>query len=396
MTKENGPPNDVRHLLTLAKHYKSSLTVAEGYNLFKVLRSPSDEVRLHSRFLGDIFNINGLHGLGVKPLKLLLQILNVTPINDNFNFEMHVEHKNIDLYLVNNATKQALIIENKIYALDQEQQLLRYYNTAISEGYTDVTIVYLTLYGNEPSHYSLKGDRGELKHPIVTISYKNDISKLIERLAGQSVQFPALRESLIQYLDIIKGLTGMTTNALYIKELKQLLLDTRAVDVVAPLQEALQELKYDAISNLFAMLATKVESRFGSLIIGSVVDHESAYAAVTSYCSRGGVRSVTVGFPLPSYPGCELAVQLEGGERLFIGIQNDPENQNERLRSIGPISGYHSDEQWWPVYKYVNFDGYWNLNILSPSEVMKLHEPSFLQEFTDYIVQEMEFLRSTL
>ncbi|MDE1349694.1 PD-(D/E)XK nuclease family protein, partial [Vibrio aestuarianus] len=135
MTKESRTPNDVKYLLNLAKHYKSSLMVTEGYNLFKVLRSPSDEVRLHSRFLGDIFNINGLHGLGVKPLKLLLQMINVTPINDNFNFEMYVEHKNIDLYLVNNATKQALIIENKIYALDQEQQLLRYYNTAISEGY---------------------------------------------------------------------------------------------------------------------------------------------------------------------------------------------------------------------------------------------------------------------
>ncbi|KOO11418.1 hypothetical protein AKJ18_29220, partial [Vibrio xuii] len=70
--------------------------VEEGYNLFKVLRSPSDEVRLHSRFLGDILNVSGLHGLGVKPLKLLFEILGVIPINDNFNFEMHVEHKNID------------------------------------------------------------------------------------------------------------------------------------------------------------------------------------------------------------------------------------------------------------------------------------------------------------
>ncbi|MDE1352170.1 hypothetical protein L9W80_18710, partial [Vibrio aestuarianus] len=252
------------------------------------------------------------------------------------------------------------------------------------------------LYGNEPSDYSLKGDCGELKHPIVTISYKNDIRKLIERLAGQSVQFPALRESLIQYLDIIKGLTGMSTNALYIKELKQLLLDTRTVDVVAPLQEALQELKYDAISSLFAMLAIKIESRFGTLATGSVVDHDSAYNAVTSYFTRGGVRNITVSFPLPSHLGCELAVQLEGGERLFFGIRNDPENHNERLRSISPISGYHRSELWWPVYKYVNFDGYWNLNILSPSEILKLHEPSFLQEFTDYIVQDMESLVTKL
>lgn len=396
MTKENRTPNDVRHLLTLAKHYESSLKVAEGYNLFKVLRSPSDEVRLHSRFLGDLLNNNGLHGLGVKPLKLLFEMLNISPINDNFNFEMHVEHKNIDLYLVNNATKQAIIIENKIYALDQELQLLRYYNTAISEGYTDVIILYLTLDGHEPSSYALKDGYRELKRPVKTISYKNDISKFIQKLAGKSAQLPALRESLIQYLDIIKGLTGMSTNSLYIKELKQLLLDTRAVDIVAPLQQALQELKYDAISNLFAMLATKVESRFGTLTIGSVFDHESAYTSVTSYFSRGGVQNVTVGFPLSSYPCCELVVRLEGGEQLFFGILNDPENKNERLRSKTPISGYFSDQQWWPVYKYVNFDGYWNLNILSPSEIMKLHEPSFLQELTDHIVQEMEFLRSTL
>ncbi len=388
-------PNDVRHLLSLAKHYKSSLMVEEGYNLFKVLRSPSDEVRLHSRFLGDILNVSGLHGLGVKPLKLLFEILGVMPINDNFNFEMHVEHKNIDLYLVNNTTKQALIIENKIYALDQEQQLFRYYNTAISEGYTDVTIVYLTLYGSEPSPYSLKGDNGVLEHPIVLLSYKNDIRKFIQNLVGQSAQFPSLRESLIQYLEIIKGLTGMSTNALYIKELKQLLLDTRTVDVVDPLQEALQELKYDAISGFFYMLATKVESRIGTLAFDSVVDYESACKVVTSYFTRGGARKVAVSYPLADYPGCELAIQLEGGEQLFFGITNDPENKSERLRSIAPVSGYKSDELWWPVYKYVNFEGYWNLNTLSSSEVMKLHDQSFLEEFTDYIVQEMELLKST-
>lgn len=396
MTVEYIAPSDVRNLLTLAKHYKSSLIVKEGYNLFKVLRSPSDEVRLHSRFLGDILNINGLHGLGVKPLKLLFQMLGVNPVNGNLNFDIHIEHKNIDLYLVNNTTKQAIIIENKIYALDQEQQLLRYYTTAISEGYTSVTIVYLTLYGDEPSQYSLKGACGELKHPIVTLSYKNDISKLIQNLVGQSAQLPALRESLLQYLDIIKGLTGMTSNALYIKELKQLLLDTRTVDVVVPLQEALQELKYDAISSFFSILAKKVNSRFGTLTIGSVVDYETAYNSVTSYFTRGGAKSISVAFPLTDYPNCELTVQLEGGEQLFFGIRNNPDNKNEILRSIVPISGYRSDEFWWPVYKYVNFEGYWNLNALSPSDIMKLHDVIFLEDFSDYIVQGLELLINDL
>ncbi|MBX0332941.1 PD-(D/E)XK nuclease family protein [Pontibacter sp. HSC-14F20] len=59
-----------------AIHHKyQKLEKQEGFNIFSVLRSHSDEVRVHSRFIAELLNPKGSHGQGTLFLNLFLNEL---------------------------------------------------------------------------------------------------------------------------------------------------------------------------------------------------------------------------------------------------------------------------------------------------------------------------------
>lgn len=383
-----------KQLVTLAKQYKRLMVKPDPYNLFSVLRGKSDEVRLHSRFLSDLLNPHGLHNLKYSPLiSFFDSLLDIKIVSDNYDFEVKVEHENIDIYLVNQTTKQAVIIENKIYADDQEQQLLRYFYTAKEEGYEDITIVYLTLNGDQPSTLSINGELGSLNvEDIKLLSYQFHIQTWITSLIEKSAEHPSLRESLIQYISIIRELTGMSNNKEYINELKKLIIDIDCVDMVNNLQEANAELEQDAQVFLWQSLLNKAKNEFGILTEGSMKSESD----VMRFFSRSGVSELYVSYSLEDFEHCSLRVQIENGENIFIGVLNDPEHKNEDLRKLLPLTGYRcNDYLWWPVFKYVEYDGCWGKK-LDSDQVKKLHDKFYVDKLTDHIVSEMKLLKSKL
>ena len=91
------------------------------FNIFSVMFKEHDEVNLHSKFLYDMLtNTN----LSKEFLRLFLKILDFKYFEEEF--VVIKEYKNIDLVLKNK--EKVIIIENKIYAYDQEEQLFKYYN----------------------------------------------------------------------------------------------------------------------------------------------------------------------------------------------------------------------------------------------------------------------------
>src|SRR5688572_11747237 len=95
------------------------------FNIFSILRNKNDEVNLHSRFIGELLNPIGSHKLGNIFLNHFLKLLNI----NTQGFEkatVHREYKDIDI-LIKSGSK-AIILENKIWAEDQEKQLERYNN----------------------------------------------------------------------------------------------------------------------------------------------------------------------------------------------------------------------------------------------------------------------------
>lgn len=195
----------------------------ENFNIFSVLGLSRSEVRLHSSFLAELLNPNGNHGLGAKFLKAFVD--DVRPKDVDFPFDVnsakpyveyhigeineeYTEGGRIDI-LIQDRNHHSIIIENKIDAGDQKNQLLRYYNFITkNKGLTDneFILLYLTPDGTQPTEYSL-GKSNEVKYKC--ISYKEDIVNWLGRCIEIAALHPTIRETIRQYLLNIKDILSI-------------------------------------------------------------------------------------------------------------------------------------------------------------------------------------------
>ena len=197
----------------------------ENFNVFKILGLSTSEVRLHSAFLAELLNPNGEHGAGDKFLKIFIEeISHKSDGYNNHDFvfdtlsvkEVKVEKDigpvedehggRIDICLEDEKGCY-VIIENKIYAGDQSKQMKRYWNYAqemCNKNTNKYRLIYLTLDGHEPSEDSLVDLQSEA---YICLSYNHDIIPWLNRCVELSVRQPLIRETIIQYIDILKILT---------------------------------------------------------------------------------------------------------------------------------------------------------------------------------------------
>ena len=104
-----------------ATRYAQERRGLNDLNIFTTLLSMSDEVRLHSRFISYLLNPNQSHGQGSLFLELFLKICGIELDIDTENTSSVTEFNHIDIYLTDNF--RHLIIENKIFAQDQDRQI---------------------------------------------------------------------------------------------------------------------------------------------------------------------------------------------------------------------------------------------------------------------------------
>ncbi len=197
----------------------------EHYNVFDILGIRSDELS-HSSILTNLLNAKGRHGQKDLFLKLFIDTVKNAFENDeskmqllnNFNsanskaekekFAGKVNYEaeqggRIDIII--NDGKNNIIIENKVYAGDQPLQLVRY-----NEYDKNAPILYLTLDGKEASENS----KGTLRNgnEYACISYQIEIVNWLEKSIKEMANKPIIRETLNQYLFLIKSLTNQSNN----------------------------------------------------------------------------------------------------------------------------------------------------------------------------------------
>lgn len=222
----------------------------ERFNIFSIMGMDSDEVRTHSAILGELLNPKGNHSLGSKPLELFVK--QVFEENDDFELdyessicekELHIgkinedktEGGRIDLIL-KDTTGCKFVIENKIYAPEQTNQLKRY-----KTAYPEAKILYLTLKGDESKA------QDDVDYQI--ISYKTDILNWIEACAKEAFDKPMVREVLNQYTYLLKKLTNQTTNTEMKDELKEVIKNnyTESLEIY----KNFEEVRQDYVSEIF-------------------------------------------------------------------------------------------------------------------------------------------------
>ena len=131
---------------------------APRYNVFQVLKIRHYEARVHTPFLVNLLSPKGSHAQGdlfyrsfvnrVLPEegdKLFHQWERLDVVDEQYTGDGF-----IDIWIRNHAQhgRYCIIIENKVFAGDQKDQLSRYYDYARSLGFDDseIRLFYLTLW----------------------------------------------------------------------------------------------------------------------------------------------------------------------------------------------------------------------------------------------------------
>lgn len=190
----------------------------EAFNVYRTCGVDHYE-NSHSRILAEWLNPKGAHGQGDLFLSLFLQFTldDFSKEFDSSSASVYTEYSTnegrLDVLIEDNDGR-AVIIENKIYAADQAAQLKRYEKYARKKysikGYR---LLYLTLEGCEASEQSGKDVE------YFPLSYKGTILSWLEACVKAVYDKPLLRESLIQYRNLIKQLTGQDMDRTVEKEL---------------------------------------------------------------------------------------------------------------------------------------------------------------------------------
>lgn len=187
------------------------LTFQSGanFNIFNILDVSVCELS-HSAFLSELLSPNGSHGKGSIFLKKFLNIIcpgiDLGIEDAKVSCEKSIENGRIDILI--EAKNFALVIENKIYANDQDKQLKRYYDYLNKEYSKKLRkLAYLTLDGRNASKESLDSlDENE----YIRLSYRGDILEWLNECYKETADMPFLRETLAQYIVLIKNLTGQS------------------------------------------------------------------------------------------------------------------------------------------------------------------------------------------
>lgn len=199
-----------------SKYNEIAKITGENYNMFHLLDIGHLE-NYHSKIIADLLNPKGLHSQGNIFLKLFLDnFLDVKiKINEIEVFTEYVidNQRRIDIYLKDNEN-QNIIIENKIYASEQQNQLSDYQNFGKKQN-ENSKLFFLTLDGHE----SIEND----KLNYTCISYQSDIIKWLELCKKETTNFPILRETLTQYIFLLKSLTNQNPNQKMANEITEFL-----------------------------------------------------------------------------------------------------------------------------------------------------------------------------
>lgn len=212
--------SDVTHIRD--KYDEIAKITGENFNIFSVLHLESDEVRLHSRFIGELLNPQGSHGQNELFLNLFISTIglekqytteqlkgakviveeNIGGIPDDYS-----KGGRIDLVIKIPECREEIVIENKIWAGDQQNQLGRYYAE-----YPNANIIYLTPFERSPCDDSLGEKLKQSQTKVICITYQAQIREWIENCIKGTSNFPLLRETLNQYVHLIKKLTNQSRN----------------------------------------------------------------------------------------------------------------------------------------------------------------------------------------
>lgn len=325
------------------------------FNIFEILKAEHYEVSTHSAILFELLNPNGSHGCSDLFLKSFLEVLGQKKFFLNLS-EVKVEvernigelDKNdyesggrIDL-VIREKNNTALIIENKIYAVDQPKQLYRYCRYAQST-FKKYLLLYLTLDGKEPPKESTDGKDTTIKVIPHCISYQYHIKKWIEDCINLLNSKMNLQNSLKQYLQIINKLTNQDMNSISKDKLIKLLSSPENINKALLIRDTIDDALDSFMRNVFVPQLKEISQEL-DLEYSSYGDHwYDTYAGFVFYKKEW--RNFSLGFEF-----------MSSLHNFYYGFKlKDDKNMSSEVREmqmklLNRFEGWPS-QPWWACYK---------------------------------------------
>ena len=412
--------NNLQNLLNLSSiiiKKGSQLLDATGgrFNIFQIIGVTTDEIRLHSAFLCELLNANGSHGLKDKPLEAFIRIClddkrtyleeSGTYLEDKFYFntseaisqveyyigvKTETEGGRIDILISDNANR-AIIIENKIYAVDQECQMLRYHK--YSTKYSNSKLVYLSLDGKLPKGSSL----GKASFNYITLSYKFDIIKWLTECKQLAVDLPLVREAISHYINLIKQLTNISLMDGINKEIVSLVMQSpENMQNAFELEKALIDVKIKTQWEFWEQLQKSLEVK-GLKIIRNEELNTVDLNKVKGYYVTQKNRPSHFGLWIEVYnrEGITIHWGCIIGENIFFGftiekdgkggISNNKEVKSYRQIIIDCDDRYKQNNENW--IGWMHAEPMLNFRSFSSQEIFALADKSTLEKTTNQIAE---------
>ena len=370
----------------ISDHYEKMANLSgENFNVFRTLNLQSSEVRMHSAILAEFLNPKGSHGQNDLFLKLFInqfksKIIDFDSKVKDFDtktsiaeVEKHTGVINTDYtqggridILITDGKNNHIIIENKIYAYDQKNQLIRYYNFD-----KKALLFYLNLFGTEPNDISTDGKLESDKYTVISYSY--DIIEWLEKCKKEAVSLPIIRETIVQYINLLKYLTNQTQISKMKDEIKKIIaLNPDYIDSIEKCSDALQSIVSETKSQFEKIFNEKFHERSIQLKNGlSIVINwlDDADGVQFHYIVRKQEENVS-----NSELGKEYASVLK---EIDNGFYSNPSH-----------FGYFNPKPFFPKQRFIQLD---------KREILKLNtDNSYLVRFVDDLIRQEEEITAEL
>lgn len=202
----------------------------DNYNIFQVIHMTSNETSVHSAFLADMLSPDGRHHTGGTFLRLFIEMLSDEQKLKLGDFDVDNARVSVEFYIgkmteytggrldiivssVINGIEKAVIIENKIRADDQNNQMIRYYNYAEEHYQGNYLLLYLSPDGSvhdlEKTAHSTKIDLKE-NEQFHTISYESFIRGWLMKCLDTVPDKPLISSAITHYYNLLGFLTGQS------------------------------------------------------------------------------------------------------------------------------------------------------------------------------------------
>ena len=359
--------------------YKVIDSLKSDFNVFDLIINPYDEVHLHSRM---IYSILTERKFQKQFLMSFLNFIDVSLPDDvsfsgfnNINVEKEkaIPNGRVDLFIsfkIKNISYNVLI-ENKLLAGDQPEQMNRYKSYMNSYPNDNNYVYYLTLDGSAPSEDSTKS-----LDEIKLISYDSEIMNWIEDCIKIASREPGVREVLIQYSSLLERLTGKDVD--FILELKEYLLKEPENFIIAnSMIPALNDAKAELQLRFWKKLEESLDVMFENFPninykkmnmnkdLGNLHQFYSKSKINALYKSKSGAcYGINYSLDITKYIGdVVFRVEYNKSDGVFYGLKKFDEkkldeNSEEYKIFSDKFKPYEfKTSPWWFVWKYINLNG---------------------------------------